>query len=121
MLTVQKGSVLGGPWVSYLEIFLISWQRSGKQADALQSPSASGVAKLVHQVIILEYDGIWLPGLSLVENMIYKTSYDEHWWTTYGFNFQRKLLLPDDNSLWKVPLVEFQAVEDVKDVEGLKL
>lgn len=78
----------------------------GKQADALQSPSASGVAKLVHQVTILEscwnknvWEDFFLPGLSLVENMIYATSYDEHWWTTYGSNFQRKLLLPADNSL----------------------
>lgn len=78
----------------------------GKQADAFQSPSASGVAKLVHQVTILEscwnknvWEDFFLPGLSLVENRIYATSYDEHWWTTYGSNFQRKLLLPADNSL----------------------
>lgn len=49
----------------------------GKQADALkQSPNASGVAKMVHQVIE-DWNSIeikmlvrtFLPGLSLVENM----------------------------------------------------
>lgn len=65
-----------------------------------------------------DHIGIWLPGLSLVENMIYETSYDEHWWTTCGSNLQRKLLLPDDNSLWKVPLVEFQASGGCKGCRG---
>lgn len=37
MLTVQKGSLLGGPWLSYLEIF--SYHDRGREAGRCASKS----------------------------------------------------------------------------------